>query len=266
VRFIAAGCIYGGHFAYAYIDAACGPVKLQNITGSTCQGQTTYFNAPASGGTYQWKTMPSGTAGIVGATNTQTVAINASGTYEVLVSPSSGTPYTIDTTITFIPSPSLTLSKVDASCGACADGTASALVTGGNPAYTYSWSPVVTAGQGTANITSVPGTYTCFVNTSNGCTTSGTVVINFGTGLSAMGNNTVFSVSPNPFSNTLKVELGAGTKEATLVVYDLVGKEVLHQQMNTGTVDLNTSGFAPGVYLLSVRSAGGNYLRKVIRQ
>ncbi|HEV7230784.1 MAG TPA: T9SS type A sorting domain-containing protein [Bacteroidia bacterium] len=266
VRFTAAGCIYGGHFAYAYIDASCGPVSLQEVGGNTCQGQTAYFNAPASGGTYQWKTIPSGTAGIVGATNTQMVTINASGTYEVLVSPSPGTPYTIDTTLTFNPSPALTLSKVDASCGSCGDGTASANVSGGNPAYTYSWYPAVAAGQGTANITSTPGTYTCYINSSNGCTTSGTVTINFATGISAPANNTVFSVSPNPFGNTLKVELGTSIKEATLIVYDLVGKEVLHEQMNAGTVDLNTSGFAPGVYLLSVRSAGGNYLRKIIRQ
>ncbi|HXC06914.1 MAG TPA: hypothetical protein VNZ86_19280, partial [Bacteroidia bacterium] len=65
IYFSSAGCSWGGHFGYAYIDGSCGPKQLYVTTPAACVGQTMTVTAPASppGTTFAW----SG-PGIVGST------------------------------------------------------------------------------------------------------------------------------------------------------------------------------------------------------
>ncbi|MFI5149297.1 MAG: PKD domain-containing protein [Bacteroidia bacterium] len=180
VRFTAAGCIYGGHAGWAYVDCRCSPVQMLSTTPDVCLGGTITLTAPGAGGTgtYAWNTMPTGTAGIVGSTTGQSVTINANGTYQITVTQGPGCTYTIDTTLTFYPLPVPTATSTNATCTPGHDGTASVTVTGGNTPYTYNWSPAPGGGQGTANATGLnAGTYTCTVTTTNGCTASTTVTI-----------------------------------------------------------------------------------------
>jgi gliding motility-associated-like protein len=185
IRFTAAGCIYGGHAGWAYVDCSCSPVQVLASTPPVCLGGSITLTAPSAGatGTYAWNTMPSGTAGISGSTTGQTVTINANGTYQVTVTQAPGCFYVIDTTIAFYPLPVPTATSTNASCTPGHDGTATVTVTGGNTPYTYSWSPAPPGGQGTANATGLnSGTYSCTVTTANGCTASTSVTITTPTG------------------------------------------------------------------------------------
>jgi PKD repeat protein len=61
---------------------------------------------------------------------------------------------------------SVTATPTDASCGLCADGTASAVVTGGTPPYNYQWN----TGASSPNITGLlPGNYSVCVTDANNC-------------------------------------------------------------------------------------------------
>ena len=55
LTFTAAGCIYGGHMAWAYIEASCGPVDIEISPANPCAGGTAVFTAPSvAGGIYSW--------------------------------------------------------------------------------------------------------------------------------------------------------------------------------------------------------------------
>lgn len=67
VRFVAAGCIWGGHYAMAYIDASCSSIA-DAVTATFCPGSPgAFLVAPPGFGDYQWF-YPNGSP-IIGATN-----------------------------------------------------------------------------------------------------------------------------------------------------------------------------------------------------
>jgi gliding motility-associated-like protein len=180
VRFTAAGCIYGGHWGYAYVDAFCSPIQVIASSPEVCKGLTISLTAPAAGtgGTYSWTSIPPGLPGIVGSSTGQSVTLDSTGTYEVTITQAPGCFYTIDTAITFWPNPIVTATSTNASCSPGSDGTATATVTNGNTPNTYVWSPPPGVGQGTATPSSMAaGTYNLAVTTVNGCKGSTSVII-----------------------------------------------------------------------------------------
>ncbi len=168
IRFTAAGCNGGAHFGYAYVDCSCGPVQL--ITPLVnCQGTNSTLTAPPSvGGTYQW----SG-PGVVSGANSQVVTVSQSGTYSVTVTGAGGCSYTIDTTITFAPNPTVSVNS-----GAACGGTSVAL--NANGATTYSWSPGTGLSSTTgASVNANPSSTTVYTVTGSnaGCNGSATATV-----------------------------------------------------------------------------------------
>jgi gliding motility-associated-like protein len=68
----------GAHDGYAYIDCSCVPPQIFTSSPSICGGTSINVTAPSGLSSYSW----SG-PGIVGANNTQTISVNAAGTYTV---------------------------------------------------------------------------------------------------------------------------------------------------------------------------------------
>lgn len=64
-------------------------------------------------------------------------------------------------------------------------------------------------------------------------------------------------IIPNPFRNTLKVQLPAELQGASFQVYDLQGRLVDQFKVNSLTTEINTSNWKSGVYLL--KQTKGNY-------
>jgi len=85
VEFTTADCSQGGHFGYAYIDAECTPMPTLETTPLNCENPTIDLSAPPGADGYEW-TGP----GIVGASNTETITVNAPGNYSVTVIPVQG--------------------------------------------------------------------------------------------------------------------------------------------------------------------------------
>ena len=174
IRFTAAGCTLGGHFAYGYVDCSCSPLLLSLTGSAACIGNTVTIAAPPGASSYLWAKIPAG-PGIVGSATGATCQVNQSGKYEVTIT--NGTcGYTIDTTITFVPAPAFTTTSTAVKCHGQNTGSATVTITGGGGPYTYSWSTVPS--QTTASVTNLgAGTYTVSVMASNGCAHDSVITI-----------------------------------------------------------------------------------------
>ena len=141
----------------SFTDVSC--------TGA-CDGTATV--APTGGVgpyTYLWSPVPPVGQG------TPTASQLCAGPWAVTITDSNGCDTTVQFTITEPPPLTQTSSQTDVSCGTNCDGTASVVIGGGAPGYTYVWSPAPGGGQGTPNATGLcAGNYSVLVTDQNGCT------------------------------------------------------------------------------------------------
>lgn len=144
-----------------------------NIVQPGCTVTTGSASITVTGGTspYLYAWAPSGGNG-------PTASGLAPGNYTVTVTDSKGCFQNISIVIANAPVPTVSIgNKKDASCFGFKDGQATALVTGGNTPYSYSWnsSPV----QNTATASNLPaGNYRVTITDNNGCIATISVQIN----------------------------------------------------------------------------------------
>lgn len=117
------------------------------------------------GYTYSWS--PSG------GTGSNATGLTA-GTYTCTVTDANGC--TAQQVFTITQPPLLAIvgaAQTNVTCFGAGNGTASVIVSGGTPGYTYNWTPGNPPGDGTSNVTGlIAGTWTCTVTDANGCTTN----------------------------------------------------------------------------------------------
>lgn len=209
-----------------------------NATSLTCNSTcSATISASVSGGTasfnYLW------------APGNQTTAIitnQCAGTYTCTVTDANGC---IDTAIVTITQPtalSVTQSVTNVSCNSVCDGTSSVTVSGGTPAYSYSWAP---GGQTTPTITSqCAGTYTCTITDANSCADTVTVTI---TQPTAINNNvtTVNASCSGVCNGTANANPSGGTAPYSFL------------WMPGGQTTQNISGLCAGSYTLTVTDTNG---------
>jgi len=132
-----------------------------------CNGSAT---VSVSGGTapYTYSWSPSGG-------NAATASALCAGTYTCTVTDANGCIGTHIFTITQPPALVVTPTQVNVSCNGGCNGTATATVSGGTPAYTYAWTP--SGGTGATASGLCAGTYTCTIHDANGCLITQTYTI-----------------------------------------------------------------------------------------
>ena len=150
--------------------AAALAASISNQTNVSCFGNATgSATASPTGGTspytFSWNTIPVQT--------TATATNLAAGTYTVTVTDAKGCATTAQATITQ-PANALSvhINPTNPACAGVANGSATAVPSGGTSPYTFSWNtnPVKT----TATISNLgPGTYTVTVTDAHGCTATG---------------------------------------------------------------------------------------------
>ena len=189
VRFTVTDCIYGGHYATAFIDTKCSPMDIigngntfpagtPSIVLPTCGSNNATITAPPGLGPYTWQGPPGFPTQTV-----QTVTTNITGNYTLTMNPpGSCSPITKIITVTITPSPAIQSTFTQPSCNN-PSATASATTSSGTGTYAVTWSPTpASSATVSANTFSasglVPGTNTVTVTDAIGCTASNTFVIN----------------------------------------------------------------------------------------
>ena len=245
---VATGLAAGAYMVTVTDNIGCTATKNFSITQPTvlsatasktdvsCNGgsngtATVAVTGGTPGYTYSWS--PSG-----GTAATATGL--AAGTYTCTITDANNCQITRNVTVNQPVALVAASSKTDVSCSGGSNGTATVVVTGGTPGYTYSWSP----SGGTAATASglAVGVYTCTITDANSCQTTRSVTINQPVALNATTYKT--DVSCNGGSNgTASVTVSGGTAGYT------------YSWSPSGGTAATATGLAAGTYFVTVTDA-----------
>lgn len=200
LEFTVGGCCWGGHEAYAYVDAEC---SSGGATSSMCVGtNTAILTAPPGFVAYQWYT-PSGSPvppSQGGNTQTITIVPAVSGqVYQVQMVTGSGCTVTLNDTIK-ISNVQITSIGSNPSCVNGSSGSTWVNVTGSNLGYNYQWvnSSGATVSNTNTAVNLPPGIYTVNVSAPSCGLASATVQV--GTKPPTYSQQTVYYCNGNPFA------------------------------------------------------------------
>ena len=203
--------------------AACG-----NNNGSA----TVTPSGGAGGYTYAWA--PSGG-------NAATAPNLGAGSYTCTITDANGCTLLQTVTVPSTGGLASTISGTDVTCFGTATGTATASPVGGNPGYTYSWSPSGGTGATASNLTA--GTYTCTVTDGSGCTSVSQITITEPVQLTA--SSAGFNVTCNGACDGQVVTIPAG------------GTANYSFLWNTGCTTAACNSVCAGTYTVTITDANG---------
>ncbi len=138
----------------------------------------------------------------------------------------------------------------NASSSTAADGSFSALASGGTPSYTYTISPNVGTQTPPGSFINLPAnTYTITATDANGCTETSTNIVSFefASGLNDLSKLNV-SVYPNPVENMLRIESKESIAQASIL--DMTGRAILISEENNNQIPMGQ--LPSGIYILKV--------------
>jgi hypothetical protein len=246
-----ASSLTAGNYTCTVTDAnGCTTTATVNITEPTaittsttqsdisCNGNT---NGSASvlaiGGTpgYSYFWLPSGGT-------SSTASSLATGTYTCTVTDANGCTANATVTITEPAALVTTNSQADVTCNGAADGTATVVVSGGTPAYNYSWFP--TGGFAATATGLSAGSYTCTITDANSCSTTATFTIAEPTVIAATASQT--DITCNGASDGTATVIASGGTPAYTYAW-----------MPTGGTAATASGLAAGNYTCTITDANG---------
>lgn len=179
--------------------------------------------------------------------NSEDITNLSAGTYTLTVTDASGCTASTAVNIFEPTMLALTTSSTDELMGN--DGTASVSTSGGTAPYSIIWQP---GGMTTSALSGlVAGLYTVTVTDANGCTVNSEVQVGSQVGLSALNQETMLSVYPNPSSTTLTVTNNASTSFDEVRVYTSEGRLMFVFALGGNESKLlDISSWSPGRYLL----------------
>ncbi|MFN3874778.1 MAG: SprB repeat-containing protein, partial [Flavobacteriales bacterium] len=211
-----------------------------NVTcGGLCDGTA---SVAVSGGTpaysFFWSPAPGAGQGTPNATGL------CAGTYSVLITDANGCTLTQAFTIVDAVPLQVALQVLPATCSDACDGSAGAVVTGGQGPYAYSWLPTPAGGQGTPNATGLCAqAYTLLVADAAGCDT----LIAF----------TVPAPTPITVQSTVDSPDCAGDCNGSIALQVSGGTGVFTYLWTpdvTGQGTPNATGLCPGSYQVTITS------------
>lgn len=219
-----AGCTFS--IPVTVTSAICGDIAASTssvqATCATCaDGSATVTVTGDNGGlSYLWS-------------NSQTSATMSGvlpGVYSVTVTDSAGCSVSDTVTVTYDLCSNVTVTgdTTWASCGTCADGSASVTVSGNNGPVTYLWSN----GNTTSTITNVlPGVYTVIVTDSLGCMFYDTLTVGFvdGIGENQFPGTAFIFPNPNNGAFTLNLQMNT-TADLKIEVINVLGEKIVDQR------------------------------------
>ncbi len=202
-----------------------------------------------------------------GGQTTQSISNLCAGTYTVTVTDFCNCTATMTINLTQPPVLTVSANGTPETCPGCCDGTITATISGGTPAYSILWTP---GGFTTAVVTGLcPGTYTLCVTDANGCTAPcDTAIVWFSTvGMEDQTDQPV-QISPNPFSSYFTISFGLSAEgECRVELFDVTGKQVYSEKrfIKPGSNLEFAPDLSPGVYLLELWFGNNKTSHRLIR-
>jgi len=103
IEFITGDCSQSGHYGYGYIDAECSPLEVISSSPQICGGDAVTLTAPPGGASYLWSN----------GETTQEIITSTPGTYDVEITPVTGSSCAITMSITITGSPGVPTALFD---------------------------------------------------------------------------------------------------------------------------------------------------------
>jgi hypothetical protein len=224
------------------VDASC-----SNTTDGSADLSVSGGTAPY---TYNWNS---------GAFTTQDLMNIGAGTYNVIAVDDNGCEAISSVMISSSPAINATATTTNEVNGS--DGMIDLTVTGGVGPYTYLWSNAAT----TEDLNGLTGgTYTVTVTDNNGCTAVLNVVVSSEVGIAEEEQSNVFNVYPNPASGVFTVELVHEQKISSLSITNVFGQSVKEISNPSQKTTIDMTGFSSGIYFITIETAEGKFVKRVI--
>jgi hypothetical protein len=276
IEFVTADCGLIGHFGYAYVDAECVDMQIEQSSPYLCSQDTMTLSAPKGAASYSWAG-----PGILTPSNERTIDINGPGTYTVSMTTFGSSPTTFSLTVELdeFTSPTAFYELYSSSMPAQyiienhATGT-SALD------YIWDWGDThQDVAMFPSHVYSQPATYTICLSVIDtvGCDDNycqeytfdelapWVVVVD---PLTVGINETdfTFSIYPNPGTTNLTIE--SHTPLAQVWVRDVAGRAIMNETLRSAQSDkktLDVSSLPSGIYLVEVLTQNGQHsVQKVV--
>ena len=188
----------------------------------------------------------------------------ASGTYTDILTATNGCDSTVTTNLTVNPLPSLAVAATDTNV--CVYSSAVSLIaipTGGTWSGAgiigSTFSPAI-AGAGTTVITYAYSDGNACSNTANIA-----MLVDLCTGINKFKNNTSFTVYPSPVSDELIIEMQGNKNNTGFEIVNPIGQVIFNGNLLEKTV-VQTSNFAPGVYLIKLKNGKSYEFKKIVKE
>ncbi|MES2679723.1 MAG: T9SS type A sorting domain-containing protein [Bacteroidota bacterium] len=244
---------------------SCSSVKLVTVTVVPApvlavNTQSVCFNEPATitasgASTYSWNT-GAGSSSI-------SVSLSSPGNYTVTGFSGPACFASLVFSVSVKPRPTTTVVASNVSCVSCANGMVSVSASGATAPYSYTWMP------GNTNAAVVNGAtigcYTVTVSDALGCISENFACVSYDVGLGdRLNKNAFIKVTPNPTKGEFVIE---GTDDGSLIeIIDALGRLVKQQHTLKGTVKLDLSAEAAGVYYVRIISGSGLSVVKLVKE
>lgn len=245
------GCVSSTAFIITQPAALVLNTTIINSTCGNCNGAATY-TATGGTGAYSYSFMPGGTS-----TNL------CAGNYTAIITDGNGCSASAPVVVGGSSPMSSSAVSSSASCGTCADGSASVTVSGGSGPYTYTWAP---AGGNNATATALlPGCYTVTISDQTACSSTATTCVGFLTGLVSNQIYAAVYIYPNPTNGNITLEF-SNPAQRMIEVIDVTGRLIVLEKTSTQSLQLDLSLFSSGVYYINIKDGSGVKQAKVIKQ
>ena len=151
------------------------------------------------------------------------------------------------------------------------NGSAIAVVSGGNGPYSYVWTGPGGFTASTRKIENIgPGEYTVTVTDDNGCQKTFVAVVDNTTSIEALIGLETLLIAPNPSSDHVIMSgFTSAAFEARISLMTIQGQEVATSNMNAAGSFRHLFSYgnpSPGIYLISMETKAGNVVRKLLVQ
>lgn len=230
----------------------CGLLSLSGVpvssTCQTCADGSAQVVVTGNNGTLSYAWSNGGTS--------DTIQNVLPGSYTVVVTDSAGCSDSLTINIGYGVCGSFagTTSSTLASCGSCADGSATITPVGNNGNVTYLWSN----GDTTATSSNLlPGTYTVTITDTAGCVYVDSVTVNFGTAVVEISENSFAGLYPNPSTGVFQLSLNfEKATDTQVLIYNILGEVVYTKSMSGAVkgqtqINLNVPAGAYNVHVVT---------------